>query len=81
MTRGEIETIVRNFLVDQLEIDEEKITDEARLRDDMGIDSLDLVDIIVIVEKNFGFKIAPEEMQSVGTLRQFCDYIEAHVNK
>ena len=46
----------------------------------MGIDSLDFVDIVVIVEKNFGFKIKPEEMQGVTTLSQFCDYIESKVN-
>ena len=45
----------------------------------MGIDSLDFVDIVVIVEKNFGFKIKPEEMTGVTTLSQFYDYIESKV--
>ena len=80
MTRTEIEEKVRAFLIDDLEIDEEKIADEATLKDDMGIDSLDFVDIVVIVEKNFGFKIKPEEMADVKTVRQFCDYIERKVN-
>ncbi len=80
MTRTEIEEKVRAFLIDDLEIDEEKITDEAKLKDDLGIDSLDFVDIVVIVEKNFGFKIKPEEMTGVTTLHQFCDYIEGKVN-
>lgn len=79
MTRTEIEEKVRAFLTNDLEIDEEKIHDDAKLRDDMGIDSLDLVDIVVIVEKNFGFKIKAEEMKGVTTLRQFCDYIESKV--
>ncbi len=72
---------VRNFLVEDLEIEEEKIADEARLKEDMGVDSLDFVDIVVIVEKNFGFKIKPEEMQDVQTLRQFIDYIESKTRK
>lgn len=76
MTRQEIEERVRRFLVEDLEIDEEKIFDSAKLKDDMGIDSLDFVDIVVIVEKNFGFKIKPEEMVGVTTLSEFCDYIE-----
>ena len=80
MTRQEIEEKVRAFLIDELEIDEEKIFPDASLKDDMGIDSLDFVDIVVIVERNFGFKIKPEEMQGVTTLRQFCDYIESKVN-
>ena len=79
MSRKEIEEKVRAFLIDDLEIDEEKISDDATLKEDMGIDSLDFVDIVVIVEKNFGFKIKPEEMAGVTTLRQFCDYIESKV--
>ncbi len=76
MTRTEIEEKVKAFLIDDLEIDEDKISNDALLKDDMGIDSLDFVDIVVIVERNFGFKIVPEEMQDVKTLSQFCDYIE-----
>ncbi len=79
MTRTEIEEKVRNFLIDDLEIDEDKIFDDAKLKDDMGIDSLDFVDIVVIVERNFGFKIKPEEMMGVTTLRQFVDYIQSKV--
>ena len=79
MSRQEIEEKVRAFLIDDLEIDEEKIKDDATLKEDMGSDSLDFVDIVVIVEKNFGFKIKPEEMAGVTTLRQFCDYIESKV--
>ena len=65
MNRNEIEEKVRNFLVEDLEIDEEKITPDALLKEDLGIDSLDFVDIVVIVERNFGFKIKPEEMKGV----------------
>jgi acyl carrier protein len=77
MTRQEIEEKVRNFLIEDLEIEEETIAPEARLKEDMGIDSLDFVDIVVIVEKNFGFKIKPEEMAGVDTFTKFCDYIES----
>ena len=79
MTRNEIDEKVKEFLIDDLEIDEEKITPEALLKDDLGIDSLDFVDIVVIVERKFGFKIKPEEMADVKTLAQFCDYIESKV--
>ena len=79
MNRTEIEEKVRDFLVEDLEIDEEKIYPQAKLKEDMGIDSLDLVDIVVIVEKNFGFKIKAEEMANVKTMSQFCDYIESKV--
>lgn len=79
MTRQEIEEKVKAFLIDDLEIEEENIYADAKLKDDMGIDSLDFVDIVVIVEKNFGFKIKPEDMAGIDTFSKFCDYIESKV--
>ncbi|MBQ2507664.1 MAG: acyl carrier protein [Bacteroidaceae bacterium] len=79
MDRKVIEEKVNAFLIDDLEIDEDKIADDALLKEDLGIDSLDFVDIVVIVEKNFGFKIKPEEMGGVKTLSQFYDYIQSKV--
>ena len=79
MTRTEIEEKVKGFMIDELEIEENELVPEALLKDDLGIDSLDYVDIVVIVDKIFGFKIKPEEMTEVKTLRQFCDYIESKV--
>jgi acyl carrier protein len=81
MTRTEIEEIVKNFLIEDIEVAIEVIKPDARLKDDLGIDSLDFVDIVVIIERNFGFKIKPEEMQGVTTLSQFCDYIESKVGE
>mgnify|MGYP002523557019 FL=1 len=77
MERKEIEEKVREILIEDLEIDEEKIAPEALLKEDMGIDSLDFVDIPVIVKREFGFKIKSEEMVGVKTFSQFCDYIES----
>ena len=79
MNREEIIRIVNNFLIEDIEADPEKISETASLKDDIGIDSLDFVDIVVIVERNFGFKINPEEMAGVTTLGQFYDYIERKV--
>lgn len=81
MDRKQIEDEVKDFLIEDLEIDEEKIYPEANLKEDVGIDSLDFVDIVVIVEKRFGFKIKPEEMAQVKTLNEFYDYIESKVSK
>lgn len=80
MNRNEIENKVKEFLIEDLEVEEENIFPEAKLKEDVGIDSLDFVDIVVIVEKNFGFKIKPEEMTGVETLNDFYDYIEKKVN-
>ncbi|MBQ7516852.1 MAG: acyl carrier protein [Bacteroidales bacterium] len=76
MERKEIEEKVKQFLIEDIEVDEEKIFPEARLKDDLGIDSLDFVDIVVLVNDKFGFKIKQEEMIGVDTFSKFCDYIE-----
>ncbi len=79
MNRQEIEAKVKEFLVDDLELDEAKINSDARLKEDIGIDSLDFVDIVVIVEKKFGFKIKTEDMAKIKTFSQFCEYIESKI--
>jgi len=81
MKREEIVSIVNEFLINEIEIDASSIKDEALLKQDLDIDSLDFVDIVVIVERNFGFKIKPEEMANVRTLSDFYDYIESKVNQ
>lgn len=77
MSRKEIEKKVNKFLVEELEIDEEKIAPEALLKEEVGIDSLDYVDIVVIVNRVFGFKIQNGDLKDVKTLKQFYDYIES----
>ncbi len=52
MTREEIVKITNNFLVEEIEVEEAVLKEDASLKDDLGIDSLDFVDIVVIVEKN-----------------------------
>ncbi|GHU68483.1 acyl carrier protein [Bacteroidia bacterium] len=81
MTREKIDEIVKDFLIEEIEVEEQVINPGANLKTDLGIDSLDFVDIVVIVERNFGFKIKAEEMQSVQTLKDFCDYIETKVGE
>ena len=80
MQREEIIEKVNHFLVEEIEIEENLLKEDALLKEGLGIDSLDFVDIVVIVEKNFGFKIKPEDMVGVTTLSEFCDYIEKKVN-
>ena len=80
MERADIEKTINDFLVEEIEIEKELIKDDALLKNDLGIDSLDFVDIVVLVERHFGFKIKAEEMTDIRTLRQFYDYIEEKVN-
>ena len=75
MNINEIQEKVNAFLVDELEIDEAKIEDEARLKEDLGIDSLEVVDVIVLVEQEFGFKMNREDFKELKTYGAFCQFI------
>ncbi|MBR1405668.1 MAG: acyl carrier protein [Bacteroidales bacterium] len=79
MTLTEIQEKVKTFLMGELEIDEDKILPEARLKEDMGIDSLEIVDVIVLVDEEFGFKMKPEDFKQLATFGQFCDFIARKV--
>lgn len=70
---------VNDFLIDEFEIAAEKLKPEALLKDDLGIESLDFVDIVVIIEKDFGFKVKREDMINVSTLESLYQYIEKNI--
>ncbi len=77
MERSEIKNIVVEFLIDEFEIEQEVITDDAHLINDLGLESLDFVDIVVIIEKEFGFKVKREEMKDIRVLNDLYNYIES----
>jgi acyl carrier protein len=79
MQREEIVQIVNQFFVEEFEIDANALKPEAELVQDLGIESLDFVDIVVIIEKEFGFKVKREEMINVRTLDDMYKYIEERV--
>ena len=79
MSIEEINEKVKAFLVEDLEIEEDKIEGPARLKEDLGIDSLEVVDVVVLVEDTFGYKMKPEDFKELATLNDFCHFIEAHV--
>lgn len=79
MKKEEIENKINNVLVDEFEIAEEDMEPDARLINDLGIESLDFVDIAVIIEKDFGFKVVKEEITKVKTLNDLYQYIEDRV--
>jgi acyl carrier protein len=79
MTIEKINEIVKNFLVEDLEIEEEKIEGSARLKEDLGIDSLEVVDVVVLVEDQFGYKMKPEDFRTLITLDDFGQFIQQHI--
>lgn len=78
MTIEEIKQKVQNFLVEDFEIEADQLNDDnALLKEDVGIDSLDFVDIVVIIEREFGFKPEAAELKQTKTLAQLYTYIQS----
>jgi len=76
MTQVEIAEKIVPFLVDEFEIDGELITPEANLKDTLQLDSLDYVDLVVVIESSFGFKVKPGDFQGIVTFQDFYKYVE-----
>ncbi len=70
---------VNGFLVDEFEVDPETITPEANLRETLELDSLDYIDLVVVIENNFGFKVKAEDFTNITTFQSFYDYIISRV--
>ena len=79
MTKDVIIEKVNHLLTEEFEIEPELLTPEAALKQDLEIDSLDFVDIVFLIDREFGFKPTAEELKKVKTLDEFYDYIAAHV--
>ena len=75
MTRDEALGRVRDILVEQLGVDAEQVKEEASFQGDLDADSLDLVELIMELEDQFGLKISDEDAQKIETVGQAVDYV------
>ena len=66
---------INDFLIDEFEVEPEKITSEANLRETLELDSLDYIDLVVVIESQFGFKVRPEDFANISTFQTFYDYV------
>lgn len=80
-TKEQIERKVKNILTDQLGVDAEEVTPEATLCDDLGADSLDVVEVVMALESEFGIEIPDEDADRLiydsphgGKVQQIVDY-------
>ena len=76
MAKEEIFEKLKELVVDQLGVEEDEVTMEASMQDDLGADSLDLVDLVMSVEDEFGVKVADEDLENIKTVGDIVDYIE-----
>ncbi len=80
MELSEIIEKTNEFLAEEFEIDVTKITPEANLKDTLELDSLDYIDLVVVIESNFNFKVKPEDFVGITTFQDFYTYVEHRVN-
>jgi acyl carrier protein len=77
-SRDEVLERVKEVLVDKLGVEESEVTEEASFQEDLEADSLDLVEMIMELEDQFGIKISDEDAQKLQTVGQAVDYVTSH---
>lgn len=75
---SEILEKVKKIIADKLDIEEDKITPESSFLDDLGADSLDIVELIMELEEEFGIEIPDEDAEKIRTVADAVKYIEEH---
>ncbi|UTW63653.1 acyl carrier protein [bacterium SCSIO 12741] len=81
MDREEIIEKVNEFMVEEFEVEEDDIAPDANLKETLDLDSLDYVDLVVVIEQYFGFKVKGEDFVHIKTLEDFYNYIEKKVEE
>lgn len=72
---------VKQIIVEQLGVDEGEVTPTASFVDDLGADSLDIVELVMAFEEGFGIEIPDEEAEKIRTVKDATDYIAKHAKK
>ena len=78
MASPELEARLKKIVAEQLGVDESKIVPSARFSDDLNADSLDLVEMIMSLEEEFGVEIPDEDAEKIVSVQDAIDYIDSH---
>ncbi len=70
---------VKKIVVEQLDVNEDSVTNAASFIDDLGADSLDTVELVMALEEEFECEIPDEEAEKITTVQQAIDYVSAHL--
>jgi len=81
MENVEIIEKIRHLLAEEFEVDIEQIQPDAPLMDTLNMDSLDLVDMVVLLDQNFGIKMTGKDFVGVGTFQNLYDLLIAKINE
>ena len=81
MSKNEIFEILKKALVELFEIDESKVVPEAKIYEDLQIDSIDAIDLVDYVKKNTGYKLMPDDFKNIQTLGDIVDAVAAKLNQ
>jgi acyl carrier protein len=71
---------VKSIIVDQLGVNEGEVTPAASFVDDLGADSLDIIELVMAFEEAFNIEIPDEDAEKIKTVKDAIDYVESHVN-
>ena len=74
-----VEEKIKNIIVDQLGVSVDEVIPEASFVDDLGADSLDLVELIMVLEEEFGKEIPDEDAEKIQTVQDVANYIKNHM--
>jgi acyl carrier protein len=69
---------VKQIIVEQLGVDEAEVTGSASFQDDLGADSLDIVELVMAFEESFEIEIPDEDAEKIKTVQEAVDYVQAH---
>jgi len=70
---------VKRIVIDRLGVEEAEVTQEASFKDDLGADSLDVVELVMELEDEFDLEISDEDAEKITSVGQVVDYIKSHI--